>query len=92
VLAAFDRPLESARHWSGEADHVYTGRLRDLELQIDRTLRELVSNDLTTTHGISASSQRLAELVRDFSTACRLWLHEISEGLTSGRLQPPPRR
>ena len=89
VLAAFDRPLESARHWSSEGHEHYIRRLRDLELQLDSTLRDLAVADLATTHGISASARRLADLVHEFSTACRLWLSEISEALSSGKLQPP---
>jgi hypothetical protein len=89
VLAAFDRPLESARHWSSEGHDHYIRRLRDLELQMDSTLRELAVGDFATTQGISASARRLADLVHEFSTACRLWLSEISEPLSSGKLQPP---
>jgi hypothetical protein len=63
--------------------------LRDLELQMDSTLRELAVDGLATTHGISASARRLADLVHEFGTACRLWLSEISEALLSGKLQPP---
>ncbi|MGH6895873.1 MAG: hypothetical protein ACREJ5_04920 [Geminicoccaceae bacterium] len=72
--------------------NVYIARLRDLELQMDNTLRELAGGDFTTTHGISGSSRRLADLVREFSIACRLWLYEISEAVSSGKLRPPPRR
>lgn len=88
VLAAFDRPLESARHWSSEGHDHYIRRLRDLELQMDSTLRDLAVDDLATTHAISASARRLADLVHEFSTACRLWLSEISEALSSGKLRP----
>jgi hypothetical protein len=91
VLAAFDRPLASAMLWSPDAGDIYRARLRDLELQIDRTLAELAGSDgLTTTHRISEASRRLSEEVRGFSSACRLWLYEISEALSAGRLQPPP--
>jgi hypothetical protein len=89
VLASFDRPLASARLWSRDSNDMYLGRLRDLELQIDRTLAQLVSRDLTTTHRISESSRQLSDEVRGFSTACRLWLYEISEALSSERLKPP---
>jgi hypothetical protein len=81
--------LESARHWSSEGHEHYIRRLRDLELQLDSTLRDLAVDDFATTHGISASARRLADLVHEFSTACRLWLSEISEALSSGKLQPP---
>jgi hypothetical protein len=39
VPAAFDRPLDSARLWSREGQGQYVRRLRDLELQMDSTLR-----------------------------------------------------
>jgi hypothetical protein len=89
VLAAFDRPLESARHWSSEGHHHYIRQLRDIELQLDNTLRDLAVDNLATTHGISASARRLADLVHQFSTACRLWLSEISDALSAGKLRPP---
>jgi hypothetical protein len=81
--------LESARHWSSEGHDHYIRRLRDLELQMDSTLRDLVIDDFATTHGISASARRLADLVHEFSTACRPWLSEISEALSPGKLRPP---
>ncbi|MGH6917263.1 MAG: hypothetical protein ACREJ0_06120 [Geminicoccaceae bacterium] len=56
---------------------------------MDSTLRDLAVDDLATTHAISASARRLADLVHEFSTACRLWLSEISEALSSGKLRPP---
>lgn len=90
VLAAFDRPMESARRWSGDGHDLYIRRLRDLELQMDSTLRELASDDLATTHKISASARHLADLVREFSIACRQWLSEISDALSSGRIKAPP--
>jgi len=89
VLAAFDRPLESARHWSSEGHDHYIRRLRDLELQMDNTLRDLVIDEFATTHEVSGSARRLADLVHEFSTTCRLWLSEISEALSSGKLRPP---
>lgn len=90
VLAAFDRPMESARRWSGDGHDLYIRQLRDLELQMDSTLRQLASDDLATTHKISASTRHLAALVREFSIACRQWLSEISDALSSGRIKPPP--
>ena len=93
VFAAFDRPLASATLWSRDPGDRYRARLRDLELQIDRTLAELASSGgLTTTHRISELSRRLSEEVRGFSAACRLWLYEISEALSAGRLRPPAQR
>jgi hypothetical protein len=81
--------LESATHWSSDGHDYYIRRLRNLELQMDSTLRELAVDDLATTPEISASARRLADLVHEFSTACRLWLSEISAALSSGKLQPP---
>jgi hypothetical protein len=89
VLAVFDRPLESAGLWSSEGHDHYIRRLRDLELQMDSTLRDLAIDEFATTHEIGASARRLADLVREFSTACRLWLSEISEALSSGKLRLP---
>jgi hypothetical protein len=93
VLAAFDRPLASAMLWSRDAGDVHLTRLRDLEVQIDLTLDQLANNDeLTTTHRISESSRRLSAEVLGFSTSCRVWLNEIAEGLSTGRVQPPAHR
>jgi hypothetical protein len=56
---------------------------------MDSTLRDLAVDNLATTHDISASARRLADLVHQFSTSCRFWLSEISEALSSGKLRPP---